>query len=100
MLYGSRLKAGTTKNKARPQRASLAKSYAQIASLLRGRRRGAVLGLLLALRAEFLALLAMQALGVGFLRAFERGGRMHHRLLVHLCGGRSGRRRGRGGRSA
>ena len=47
---------------------------------------------LLALRAEFLALRAMQALGVGLLRAFERLGGM--RDGRGLGGGGGGRSRG------
>ena len=65
------------------------------------RRRQRPFARLLAFGAEFLALLAVKALGVGFLGAFERGGGA--RLLGHCrgrcrlagrqpCGGRGGLR--------
>src|SRR6185437_5097087 len=86
-------KSEPCRRKNEPCRWSNPLSRVEWQELLRG-RRGAVLCLLLAVGAEFLALLAMQALGVGFLRAFERGGRMNHGLLVHFRG-RGGGRRGR-----
>src|SRR5579859_3020951 len=60
---------------------------------LLARGRGLAGLLLLAVGAEFLAFLAVQALGIRLLRAFERGGATG---LCGLCGLGSGRRTGGG----
>src|ERR1700759_5655020 len=68
-------------------------SISQDVALL-ARRRAALGGLLLlAVGTEFLALLAVQALGVGLLGGFERAGGARLLGLLFGGGGRRGRRR-------